>query len=174
MRHASDALLTGIETVLADDPLLTDRTGLSRRRRLLRVVLDSRLRLSSHSQLVRSVDGDLLVVTCVSLSNARARVLQRAGVEVLSLPGASGHPNLRKVLSELGRRGTLSVLLEAGATLNRAAQKIDVIDKVRLFYAPILAGPNADRELPPALTDVHMQQFGPDVAIEGYLHDVYR
>ncbi len=59
MRHASDALLTGIGTVLVDDPLLTDRTGLPRRRKLLRVVMDSRLRLPLRSKLVRSADGDV-------------------------------------------------------------------------------------------------------------------
>ena len=63
MRHASDAIMTGIGTVLADDPLLTDRTGLPRRRRLLRVVLDSRLRLSPSSQLVRTADNDVVVTT---------------------------------------------------------------------------------------------------------------
>src|SRR5579863_4550054 len=61
MRHVSDALLTGIGTVLVDDPLLTDRTGLPRRRKLLRVVLDSRLRLPLRSKLVRSAEDDVLV-----------------------------------------------------------------------------------------------------------------
>src|SRR5579862_7510904 len=122
MRHASDALLTGIGTVSADNPLLTDRTGLPRRRPLLRVVLDSRLRLSPRSRLVRSIDdGDLLVFTRAAQSSARARALRRAGVEVISLPGRSRRPDLRAVLKELGRRGILSVLLEAGETLNQAA-----------------------------------------------------
>jgi diaminohydroxyphosphoribosylaminopyrimidine deaminase/5-amino-6-(5-phosphoribosylamino)uracil reductase len=174
MRHASDALLTGIGTVLADDPLLTDRTGLPRRRRLLRVVLDSRLRLSPRSRLARSSDGDILVITGAGFSRARERKLRSMGIEVISVPGASGHPSLRKVLDELGSRGILSVLLEAGPTLNRAARQLDLVDKVRLFYAPIRAGGNGPRELPPPLKNVHMAQFGPDVSIEGYLHDVYR
>src|SRR5579872_1981424 len=69
MRHASDAIMTGIGTIRADDPLLTDRSGLPRRRPLLRVVLDSRLRLSQKSQVVRSARGDVLVFTCASLSS---------------------------------------------------------------------------------------------------------
>src|SRR6266849_6652755 len=63
MRHASDALLTGIGTVLADDPLLTDRSGLPRRKRLLRVVLDSKLRISPKSRIVKTADYDLLIFT---------------------------------------------------------------------------------------------------------------
>src|SRR5271170_4419891 len=82
MRHASDALLTGIGTVLTDDPLLTDRSGLSRRRRLLRVVLDSTLRLSPQSRIVKTADDDLLVFTGAALDSAKTRKLQRAGVEI--------------------------------------------------------------------------------------------
>ena len=86
MRHASDAILTGIGTVLADDPLLTDRTGLPRRRPLLRIVLDSRLRLPLRSKIVRSANSDVLVFTAASASTARARALTRAGIEVITLP----------------------------------------------------------------------------------------
>src|SRR5467141_595381 len=87
MRHASDALLTGIGTVLADDPLLTDRTGLARRRKLLRVVMDSSLRLPLRSKLVRSSDSDVVVFTREKVDSPKARALRRAGVEVLRVPG---------------------------------------------------------------------------------------
>jgi diaminohydroxyphosphoribosylaminopyrimidine deaminase/5-amino-6-(5-phosphoribosylamino)uracil reductase len=173
MRHASDALLTGIGTVLADNPLLTDRTGLPRRRRLLRVVLDSRLRLSPRSRLVRSAHDDVLVFTSAPAAGARARALRRAGVQVVSLPRRADKPDLRKALAELARRGILSVLLEAGATLNQAALSLDLVDKARLFYAPIVAG-GQPQPMWPALYHVRMEQFGPDVAVEGYLRDVYR
>ncbi len=77
MRHAADAVLTGIDTVLADDPLLTDRTGLVRRRPLLRVVLDSRLRIPLDSQLVRKAEGDVLVF-CDSFAEAQ-RIVDAGG-----------------------------------------------------------------------------------------------
>src|SRR5438876_11017123 len=73
MRHASDALLTGIGTILADDPLLTDRSGLPRRRRLLRAVLDSKLRMRPNSRVVNTAEGDLLVLTAASLRSRKAR-----------------------------------------------------------------------------------------------------
>src|ERR1700730_9256229 len=92
MRHASDAVLTGIGTVLMDDPLLTDRTGLPRRRKLLRVVLDSRLRLPRGSKLVRSADKDVLVFTRAKEDSPKARALQRAGVDVVRLAGRGVRP----------------------------------------------------------------------------------
>lgn len=179
MRHASDALLTGIGTILADDPRLTDRTGLPRRRKLLRVVLDSRLRLPLRSKLVRSADGDVLVCTKMREDSPRARTLRRAGVEVLRMAGRGAKPDLRAVVAELGRRQILSVLLEAGAALNSAALAAGIVDKVRLFFAPKIAGFAGARSASIGLRSAHMlagvtmTTVGPDFAVEGYLHDVY-
>jgi diaminohydroxyphosphoribosylaminopyrimidine deaminase / 5-amino-6-(5-phosphoribosylamino)uracil reductase len=180
MRHASDALLTGIGTVLDDDPLLTDRTGLPRRRKLLRVVMDSSLRLPLRSKLVRSADGDLLVFTREREDSPIATALRRAGVEVVSVGGRGMKPDLRGVIAELGRREMLSVLLESGATLNSAALADGIVDKMRVFIAPKIAGsldaPFVSNGFRSAreLQNVTMAQFGGDFAIEGYLHDVYR
>ncbi len=180
MRHASDALLTGIGTILEDDPLLTDRTGLPRRRKLLRVVLDSRLRLPLDSKLVRSADGDVVVFTGTKEDSPKARALCRAGVEV-ARPGRGrgAKLDLRAVIAELGRREILSVLLEAGTTLNSAALISGIVDKIRVFFAPKVAGfsGNANSNRVAGVQDlqnVTMAQFGPDFSVEGYLHDVYR
>jgi len=184
MRHASDALLTGIGTVLIDDPLLTDRTGLLRRRKLLRVVMDSRLRLPLHSQIVRTADRDVLVFTRAKEDSAKAQALRRAGVQVVRLAGRGAKPDLAQAVAELGRREILSVLLEAGATLNSAALAAGIVDKMSVFYAPKVAGAigmgqGAAHARTPVraaqeLRNVTMQTFGPDFAIEGYLRDVYR
>lgn len=184
MRHASDALLTGIGTVLIDDPFLTDRTGLPRRRKLQRVVMDSRLRLPLRSKLVESADHDVLVFTRAPENSPKARALRRAGIEVVRLAGRGSRPGLAEAVAELGRREILSVLLEAGATLNSAALAAGIVDKMRVFYAPKVAGTIATgRRAAPArspmraaqeLRNVTMQSFGPDFAIEGYFHDVYR
>ena len=180
MRHASDALLTGIGTILTDDPLLTDRSGLQRRRRLLRVVLDSRLRLSSKSRIVETVDDDLLVFTAASLKSAKARKLQIAGIEIVQVKAKGGRLDLRAVLTELGRREILSVLLEAGPTLNGAALAAAIVHKLFLFYAPKIAGNNrVPFALAPSLAlaplrNIRTQAFGPDIAIEVYLRDAFR
>src|SRR5450432_657045 len=179
MRHASDALLSGIGTVLADDPLLTDRSGMPRRKRLLRVILDSRLRLSPRARIVNTVDDDLLVFTGVGLKTTKARALANAGVEVVTAKTRAGRMDLQTVLKELGKREILSVLLEAGSALNGAALAADVVDKVFLFYAPKIAGETrvpfatASKLAHAELRDVKIQQFGPDFAVEGTLHNVY-
>jgi diaminohydroxyphosphoribosylaminopyrimidine deaminase / 5-amino-6-(5-phosphoribosylamino)uracil reductase len=190
MRHASDAVLTGIGTVLVDDPMLTDRTGLPRRRRLLRVVMDTHLRIDRRSRLVRGAQEDVLVFTCASEKGERAVALRQLGVEVVRVRERSGRPNLRAVLAELGRRNIMSVLLESGPTLNQAALNARVVDKIRMFYAPRLAGapvtvrqgaafpvptgaPTPGARPVRDISRVRMEQFGPDFAVEGYLRDVY-
>jgi diaminohydroxyphosphoribosylaminopyrimidine deaminase/5-amino-6-(5-phosphoribosylamino)uracil reductase len=179
-RHASDALLTGIGTILADDPLLTDRSGLPRRKRLLRVVLDSKLRLSTKSRIVKTSDDDLLVFTAVPVASAKTRKLQDAGVEVLHAKTKHGRIDLSSVLAELGRREILSVLLEAGPTMNGVALAAGLVHKLFLFYAPKIAGDNrvpfafAQKLSLPPLRELHTQQFGPDIAIEAYLQDAFK
>jgi diaminohydroxyphosphoribosylaminopyrimidine deaminase/5-amino-6-(5-phosphoribosylamino)uracil reductase len=179
MRHASDALLTGIGTIRVDDPLLTDRTGLPRRRRLLRVVLGSRAGLSRSSRVVKAADGDLLVFTNAGERSQRTTYLRKAGAEIVSVSSRDHRVNLDAVLAELGRRGILTVLLEAGPTLNGAALKAGIVDKLALFYAPKIAGETrvpfavAPKLQLPALHSQTMRQSGPDFLWEGYLTDVY-
>jgi diaminohydroxyphosphoribosylaminopyrimidine deaminase / 5-amino-6-(5-phosphoribosylamino)uracil reductase len=180
LRHASDALLTGFGTIQIDDPLLTDRSGLPRRVRLLRVILDSRLSISRHSRIVKTADEDLLIFTNQRQGSRRARFLQKDGVEAVFIRSLKGGLDLEEVLAELGRREILSVMLEAGPTLNGAALAAGIIHKLVLFYAPKIAGENrvpfaiAPKLLLPPLQRQTVRQFGPDIAIEGYLQDVYR
>ena len=180
MRHASDALLTGIGTIHVDDPLLSDRSGLPRRRRLLRVILDCKLSLSRFSRIVEAAEDDLLVFTNAPLSYQRARMLMKEGVEVIHARAKDNRINWEVVLTELGRRDMLSVLLEAGPTMNGAALAAGVVHKLFLFYAPKIAGESrvpfalAPKLNLPPLRDIRTQQFGPDIAIEAYLQDAYK
>src|SRR6266446_2971226 len=177
MRHASDALLTGIGTILADDPLLTDRSGLARRKPLLRVILDSKLQLSPNARIVKTADDDLLVFTAAPMVSAKARRLQNAGVEVVRAKTKNARMDLPSVLAELGRREILSVLLEAGPTLNGAALKAGVVHKLCLFYAPKIVGDNrvpfalAPKLAPQLLQNVQIHPFGPDFALEARLNN---
>jgi diaminohydroxyphosphoribosylaminopyrimidine deaminase/5-amino-6-(5-phosphoribosylamino)uracil reductase len=180
MRHAADAVLTGIGTVKIDDPLLTDRSGLPRHRPLLRVILDWGLTISPHSRIVQSAQNDVLIFTQQHPHTRRARALERAGVEVVRTVSRNGQINLESVLAELGRREILSVLLEAGPTLNGAALSAGIVHKLFFFYAPKISAetrvpfaiaPNL--KLPP-LQRLRTQSFGPDIAIEAYLQGVYR
>lgn len=182
IRHASDALLTGIGTVLIDDPRMSDRTGLPRRKPLLRVILDSKLRMPLSSQIVKSAKNDVLIFTASSATSSKARALQRAGIEIVKVSSRSGGLDLRAILRELGRREILSLLIEAGARLNGAVLSAGIVDKMILFYAPrVLGGGVPMAELPsralakiPSLSNLSFRQFGPDFMLEGYFHDVYR
>jgi diaminohydroxyphosphoribosylaminopyrimidine deaminase / 5-amino-6-(5-phosphoribosylamino)uracil reductase len=180
MRHAADAVLTGVGTVKVDDPLLTDRSGLPRRRPLLRVILDWGLTISPHSRLVQSAQNDVLIITQQHPHTRRVRALERAGVEVVRAVSRNGQINLESVLAELGRREISTALLEAGPTLNGTALAAGIVHKLFLFYAPKIAGetrvpfaiaPNL--KLPP-LQRLRTQASGPDIALEAYLQDVYR
>ena len=177
LRHASDAILTGIGTILADDPLLSDRSGLPRRRHLHRVILDSKLRLSPKSRVVKSADEDVIVFTSAPLKSPKARKLQDTRVELIRVPSKRGQLDLKSVLRELGDRQILNVLLEAGPRLNAFALSANLVDRLFLFYAPKLAGhskaPFATGAVPRAL-NFHKKtfhEFGPDFAVDALLHD---
>lgn len=179
LRHASDAILTGIGTVLADDPMLTDRSGLPRRRPLLRVVLDTRLRIPVSSQLIQSARGDLLVLAGASVLKERVDKITRKGAEVEVLAERDGLLPLPEVLAALARRKVLSVLLEAGSNLNGAFLSQDLVDKVILFHSPVALGAEAIpfaegiasvEEFEARLGRVARSAVGPDTRVEGYLH----
>jgi diaminohydroxyphosphoribosylaminopyrimidine deaminase/5-amino-6-(5-phosphoribosylamino)uracil reductase len=140
LRHRSDAILTGIGTVLSDDCLLTDRTGLERSRPLLRIVLDSQLRLPPAARMVESCQGDLLVVTTSAASAERYRALENRGVRILTLDGPGGRADMRRLVEYLAREKYLSLMIEAGSKLNWAALESEVVDKIWFYYAPKILG----------------------------------
>lgn len=140
VRHSHDAILTGINTVVSDDCLLTDRSGEARSRPLLRIVLDSLLRLPLDSKMVASCAQDVLVV-CSSVAPAwRRQALEARGVEVIAADGVSGRPDLAKVVEELGRRKYQSLMIEAGSKVNWAALESGVVDRILFYYAPKVLG----------------------------------
>jgi diaminohydroxyphosphoribosylaminopyrimidine deaminase/5-amino-6-(5-phosphoribosylamino)uracil reductase len=191
MRHSADALLTGINTVLQDDPHLTDRSGKRRRRRLLRVVLDSGLRIPLDSKLVRTAEDDLLIF-CAVAPTQRQRTLEALGVKVERVEAAqtgedrfdTGHGekgrergvSLAAVLRRLGEMKILSVLMEAGGQLNAAALAAGVVDRITLFYAPVFLGPAGVPLLQEPIPGILpappvIECIGQDVRVEADLRD---
>jgi diaminohydroxyphosphoribosylaminopyrimidine deaminase/5-amino-6-(5-phosphoribosylamino)uracil reductase len=140
VRHFSDAILTGIGTVLEDDCLLTDRSGRPRSRPLLRIVLDSQLRLPLHSKLAQTAKGDLLVVGTSAAPPARKKALESTGIPVLIADGLGGRTDPRKVIQYLGQERYLSVLVEAGSKVNWAILDAQIADKTLFYYAPKILG----------------------------------
>jgi diaminohydroxyphosphoribosylaminopyrimidine deaminase/5-amino-6-(5-phosphoribosylamino)uracil reductase len=182
MRHAADAVLTGMGTVLADDPLLTDRTGSVRRKPLLRVVVDSQLRLPLASQLVQTAKNDVMVFTTQRSAAAKQAELERAGVEVARVAASGPRVDLGEIIRELGKRQILNLMMEAGPELNGAAIATGIVDKMVLFYASKIMGkagvplahvPDDWFAKGPTLSRLTLHGFGKDFAVEGYFRDVY-
>lgn len=140
VRHLSDAILTGIGTVLADDCRLTDRTGLDRSRPLLRIVADSQLRIPVQSQMVESARSDVLVATTSAANAGRRRALEDLGVKVVTLDGPGGRVNLAALVEYLGRESYQSLMIEAGGKLNWAVLEGGIADKIFFYYAPKILG----------------------------------
>jgi diaminohydroxyphosphoribosylaminopyrimidine deaminase/5-amino-6-(5-phosphoribosylamino)uracil reductase len=140
LRHRSDAILTGIGTVMADDCLLTDRTGEERSRPLLRIVLDSLLRLTPESKMATSCRNDVLVITTSAASPERRKRLEEKGVRVEVLEGADGRADLRATVEWLARERYLSLMIEAGSRVNWTALESAVADKIYFYYAPKILG----------------------------------
>jgi diaminohydroxyphosphoribosylaminopyrimidine deaminase/5-amino-6-(5-phosphoribosylamino)uracil reductase len=181
LRHASDAVLTGIGTILADDPLLTDRTGLPRRRPLLRVVLDSLLRLPPSSKIAKSANGDVLVFTSRKTSGPRINALRKLGIEVVRTRQKGDTLDWIALLKKLGERNIQSVLIEAGTRVNSSAVIVRAADKLVAFINKRTAGPGgrpwaterAARRMK-NLREVEARRIGPDEYYTGYFRDVYR
>ena len=173
LRAESSAVLTGIGTVLADDPSLNVRdTALDTRgRQPLRVVIDSRLRMPAGSRML-SLDGDTLVY-CVD--DANRATLEQAGATVIRVEARSEQPQLEAVLADLAAREINEVLVEAGATLGGAFLQAGLVDELVLYQAPMLLGSRTKglfatpdwRALSDklALKVVDIRQFGPDTRI---------
>ena len=140
VRHSHDAIMTGIGTVQADDCRLTDRTGLPRRRRLQRVIVDSLLRIPTDSRIVESVQGDLLVATTSAATERRRRALERAKVAIRVFDSPTGRVDLHALFAWLGRRDITSVMVEGGAKLNWALLEGGAVDKILLYFAPKILG----------------------------------
>jgi diaminohydroxyphosphoribosylaminopyrimidine deaminase / 5-amino-6-(5-phosphoribosylamino)uracil reductase len=140
LRHDHDAIMTGIGTVLADDCLLTDRTGLERSRPLLRIVMDSQLRLPLDSKMARSAAEDVVVVTTSASSPDRRKLLEGRGIEVLVMDGPGGRADLHGIVSWLGARRYLSLMIEAGSKLNWTALESGCVDRVFFYYGPKILG----------------------------------
>lgn len=171
-RARSSAILTGIGTVLADDPALTVRS-LDLGRQPLRVVLDSRLRCSPTARMLREPGRTLIVA---SREHARrAKALRDAGAEVMVQDNGSACVDLGSLMTELAARETNELLVEAGATLCGALLSAGLVNELLLYYAPHIMGdgergmfqigPLAEMRDRIALDLVDMRRVGKDVRI---------
>jgi diaminohydroxyphosphoribosylaminopyrimidine deaminase/5-amino-6-(5-phosphoribosylamino)uracil reductase len=185
LRHQHDAIMVGVGTVIADDPLLTDRSSRPRRRPLLRVIVDSRLRLPLNSRVVKTAQSDVLVL-CSFAEEKKKQQLLDCGIRVEQIEEmtADGRPDMAGISRFLGKLEITSLLIEGGALINWAALASNIVDKVFLYYAPkILAGTGSVpfaagygfRHMNDAayVKSIKLHRFGEDFAVEGYLKNPY-
>jgi diaminohydroxyphosphoribosylaminopyrimidine deaminase/5-amino-6-(5-phosphoribosylamino)uracil reductase len=152
---------------------------------LLRVILDSRLRLPLESRVVKTANDDVLVI-CSFAEEKKRRQLEEHGVRVkqVGLGSGDGRPGMDEIVCSLGELEITSLLIEGGAMVNWAALAAGVVDKVFLYYAPKIlagtgsvpfaAGPGFRRMSEAArIRSLTLHRFGEDFAVEGYLNDPY-
>ena len=180
LRKRMGAILTSIDTVIADNPKLTVRIESETvNRPPLRVVVDSQLRMPWDCNLITVPDAPTVVVTTAQTAQtefAQIEKLQSAGVEVLTVGVRDDHCGLREVLAELGKRGVQQVLVEAGPTLIASFLKQNLADEVQIYIAPMILGPNGNADICEAmntlnnyqqLKDIQIDTFGADIRICG-------
>ncbi len=196
LRAEYDAILVGIDTVLADDPLLTDRSAQPRHRPLTRIVLDAALRIPPTSKLVKSarefpllvfaaddeiVDGSgfAIYTDWGNTIDERQELLQSLGVEVVRVPVNGAQLQLLAVLKALTAHSLTSVIVEGGAAVAGSFVEQKLIDKVTFFLAPKIIG---GLEAKPAiggegfaklsdvleLRDLKLTPCGKDIEVTGY------
>jgi len=176
LRAEQDAVLTGIGTVLADDPELTVR--LSKGRNPLRVVADSEARISPTARLLTADERPPIIAVTRQAPAERVRHLEQVGTTVWRLPARGGHVDLRALMKKLAAAGVNRVLVEAGGTLAAGALEAGLVDRVYFFIAPMLIG-GAEAMTPVEgkgvkrlagawrLGSVRMRRVGEDVMIVG-------
>ena len=179
-RAEVDAIAVGAGTILADDPLLTAR-GIYRGRPLVRVIFDRALRTPSTANVLSTLAaGPVIIVTTASsvLEHRRAAAaLQAAGAQLQIHETPQGaRPRIVDALGRLAADGIMSVVIEGGPELHRAAWDEQAVDRVQLFVAPATVGPAGLPWLPiealalACLVDTRVEPVGDDVMIEGYVH----
>ena len=181
LRRAADAIMVGVNTILADDPMLTARDGLEggKRKNPIRVIVDSKARTPPTARVLKEPGVTIVAITAIAPSVQEKR-LREAGAEVLELPLRAGLVDLEELLAELGRREITSVLVEGGGTLLGSFFDQGLVDKVVAFIAPVIIGGTEARlavggggaqRIAQALrlSRVRVERVGDDVMITGYL-----
>lgn len=179
LRARVDAVMIGIGTVVADNPLLTVRAGNKAGKQPMRIVVDSTLRISPDARVLKGhPPGMALVATTLKAPRAKIQKLTDQGVKVLVVKEHQGRVDLVDLMRVLGEMQVLTVLIEGGSELNASALRQGIVDRVLFFIAPrIIGGQDAKgaiggtspRYLSASIPikDLKVRRIGPDVLLEG-------
>lgn len=179
LRHRFSAIMVGIQTVLADNPLLTTRLENKKGRNPVRIIVDSRGRIPLEANVLQcDAETATIIATTEQIDGKKKEAIEKKGARVLILPSKEGKVSLKDLMRELGRLQIDSVLLEGGSTLNASALQEGIVDKVAAFIAPkILGGENAKTPVGGRgkdfvreafrLENIRVETIGEDILIEG-------
>lgn len=182
LRGEHEAIMVGINTVLNDDPRLTIRHPLWKRKRIRRVIIDSKLRFPLRAKILETRDkGEITIFTCPFNASKKADALKKRGVKIIPLPkNADGGVNLTGVLIWLGKNEVSSVMVEGGSRLITALLEQQLVDKIFITFSPKLIGgakaasffegegiSSITNALQVKNTKCH--RLGEDIILEGYL-----
>jgi len=180
LRDTVDAVMVGVNTVIADDPLLTVRLAAPDLRQPLRVIVDSKGRTPLYARVLDpGLPGKTIIATSELIPEKKLAEFRDQGIEVLISPARGGMVDLERLMQALGQREISSVLLEGGGTILASAFAAGLVDKVLAFIAPKIIGGKAaptpvGGEGAPSLAQaltlkrVAVERLGPDVLISGY------
>jgi len=181
LRNQSDAILVGIQTILTDDPRLTVRWSGGIKRDPIRIVVDSTLKIPLHARiLTQKSDAKTIVATTRHSRPKKIRALAKSGVLIWIIKDHQGRVSLPHLMTECGRYGISSILIEGGGELNASAFRSGVVDKLVWFIAPTLIGGNSSVSVLAeevgswqgrgiGLRALAVKPVGKDIRVEGYL-----
>ncbi len=182
LRAMVDAVLVGVGTVVADDPMLSVRAGAKKGKQPLRIVVDSRLRIPITSKMLDISSGQpTMVVTTRLACKEKIEVVEKRGVKTLIAESREdGDVSLRSMMGLLGKSGITSVLIEGGSKINSSALLEGVVDKMVILYSPRIiggrdsigmVGGSAPKSLAESvlLKDISIRRLGEDILVEGYV-----
>ena len=180
LRHRSAAIMVGVNTIIKDDPMLTDRSGFKKKSHPLRVVVDSTGRTPLSANVLNTKDAKTIIAITSQTGSDFVNGVKKKGAQIIVCPEKNKKVDVTYLIKELGKRGIDSILLEGGSTLNFSAIQDGIVDKVYSFISPkVLGGDNAitpvggtgfekvDEAITLNIKDI--KRFGDDLMIEAYI-----
>ncbi len=182
MRFESDAVMAGVGTVIADDPLLNVRMYKKAKKEPYRVIVDSGLKIPLKSNVLKPgfAEKTIIAVLKEKSGSKKAEKIKDIGAQVIPVSGKNGRIDLRKLLKILAKQEIASILLEGGSEVNAAALEAGIVDKVMLFYAPKLVGGKNSFSMIGGqgkkhildsvnIDKIELKRVGSDFVVEGYV-----
>ena len=182
LRFESDAVMAGVGTVIADDPLLNVRMVKKARKEPFRVIIDSGLKIPLQSKILKpgAAEKTLVAVLKEKSVSKKAEKIKKIGARIIPVSGENNRIDLKKLLRILAKQGIASILLEGGSEVNAAALEAGIVDKIMLFYAPKLIGGKKSFSIIGGqgkeyirdsvnIDKIEIKRVGSDFVVEGYV-----